>query len=168
MKRRGILVGLMAAVLTLVLGTSVCGAESAAMPSGTCGETWSSVTWTLDSAGTMTISGTGDMRDFSSGGDAPWASYKQTIRSVRIEDGVTSIGKNAFIDCPALTSVTMGKDVESIGEMAFYGCSGLTDVYYGGTAADWAKIAIDESNDPLLNVERRSGSKQVRSVPFHQ
>lgn len=35
---------------------------------------------------------------------------------------VTSIGKNAFYDCPRLTSVTIPNSVTSIGECAFQGC----------------------------------------------
>ncbi len=41
--------------------------------------------------------------------------------------------------------------VTSIGGSAFYACSRMADVYYKGTAADWAKITIEEGNEDLTN-----------------
>lgn len=41
---------------------------------------------------------------------------------------VTSIGYNAFQDCPNLTSVTIGNSITCIGEYAFYGCSNITSI----------------------------------------
>lgn len=55
---------------------------------GTCGE---NLTWTLDDDGLLTISGTGDMSDYMFRG--PW---NYAPKAVVIEEGVTSIGKNAF------------------------------------------------------------------------
>ena len=47
---------------------------------------------------------------------------------VTIPDGVTSIGRSAFIDCRGLTSVTIPNSVKEIRDWAFAGCSGLTSV----------------------------------------
>ena len=58
----------------------------------------------------------------------PWYSQQEKIKKVVIEDGVTSIGNNAFENCSGLTSVTIPNSVTSIGYRAFYGCSGLTSV----------------------------------------
>jgi hypothetical protein len=41
---------------------------------------------------------------------------------------VTSIGQNAFINCPSLTSVKVGNSVTSIGNGAFEFCKSLTNV----------------------------------------
>ena len=96
---------------------TVQGNDPVIVGSGTCGE---NVAWTLDSNGLLTISGTGAINQ---------ASYpKDSVVSVVIEDGVTSIGNNAFSGCSALTSVTIGNGVTSIGDWAFYGCSGLASV----------------------------------------
>jgi len=35
----------------------------------------------------------------------PWQPYKNTITTVIIEDGVTSIGDNAFLGCSSLSSI---------------------------------------------------------------
>ncbi|MDR1562755.1 MAG: leucine-rich repeat protein, partial [Dysgonamonadaceae bacterium] len=79
------------------------------------------------SDGTLTVSGEGAMPDYS-WNSAPWYSYRSSITTVVIGDGVTSIGDNAFYDCSKLTSVTIGNSVISIGYRAFYYCSELTSV----------------------------------------
>ena len=96
-----------------------------ATASGTCGE---NLTWTLDSEGTLTISGTGAMTDYSNSDDsqAPW--FNSSIKSAIIESGVTSIGDYAFEGCSSLASVTIPDSVTSIGISAFYRCSSLASV----------------------------------------
>ena len=93
--------------------------------SGTCGAEGdgSNLTWTLDSEGTLTISGSGDMCDGS-----PWHGNRYQIRSVFMANGVTSIGDDAFKGCTSLASVTIPDSVTSIGEYAFKGCTSLTSV----------------------------------------
>ena len=64
-----------------------------AVATGTCGD---DLTWVLDDEYTLTISGSGAMSDYSVD-EAPWyASYQTSIKSIVIEDGVTSIGSGAF------------------------------------------------------------------------
>ena len=48
--------------------------------------------------------------------------------SIDIPEGVTSIPKDAFSSCHALTSVTIPNSVNSIGENAFQYCCGLTSI----------------------------------------
>ena len=67
------------------------------------------------------------MVDYSAS-SVPWYSYRSYVKTVTIEDGVTSIGKCAFDDCTRLTSVTIGSSVTSIGSYAFYDCSSLTSI----------------------------------------
>ena len=91
--------------------------------SGMCGD---NVTYTLDSDGLLTISGTGAMSDYSWGGYIPWKD--SSVKSVVISDGVTSICDRAFDGCEGLTSVTIPDSVTSIGWSAFYNCTGLTNI----------------------------------------
>ena len=93
--------------------------------SGNCGE---HVTFVLDSDGVLTISGSGDMSDYSYNYNqgAPWK--KSLVKIISISKGVTSIGDFAFYNCSGLTNVTIPESVTSIGYSAFYGCSGLTNV----------------------------------------
>ncbi|MBQ4578908.1 MAG: leucine-rich repeat protein, partial [Clostridia bacterium] len=91
--------------------------------SGTCGE---NLTWTLDDAYVLTISGTGDMDDWNYIGDIPWNGHQYDITAVVIEEGVTSIGSIAFRDCYSLTSVSIPDSVTSIGRRAFGNCYRMT------------------------------------------
>ena len=93
--------------------------------SGTCGN---NLTWNLNAeTGVLTISGTGTMTDYV-WDPAPWRSYTSIIKTVIINDGVTSIGKSAFSYCSSLTSLTIPNSVTSIGYYAFEGCSSLTSL----------------------------------------
>ena len=93
--------------------------------SGSCGE---NVTWTLTADGTLTISGTGAMTDYTYDSRSPWYSCRTHIKRVVMQQGVTSIGDHAFWDCSGLTSVTIPDGVTSIGGDAFSGCAALTSV----------------------------------------
>jgi hypothetical protein len=90
--------------------------------SGTMG----SLTWKLKN-GTLTISGTGAMPD-SNYFVYPWEPYHTSIQTVGIKEGVTSIGREAFSYCNALTSISIPNSVTSIGERIFYECGGLKKV----------------------------------------
>ena len=102
--------------------------------SGTCGAEGdgNNLVWVLDDAGTLTISGTGWMRDYSHTIDTvhytdptPWG---RDVRQVIVEPGVANIGNGAFYSCSALTSVTLPEGVTSIGELAFCFCSSLISI----------------------------------------
>ena len=70
--------------------------------SGTCGAegNGSNLTWTLDSEGVLTISGSGDMYNYgSSDFSAPWDGSRSRVKSVVTADCVTSIGEFAFFYC---------------------------------------------------------------------
>ena len=95
--------------------------------SGTCGAKGSNLTWTLDSEGVLTISGSGDMHGYGSS-DAPWYGSRSRVKSAVIAEGVTSIGESAFENCRSLTSVTIPNSVTSIGGCAFDECWSLTSV----------------------------------------
>ena len=50
------------------------------------------------------------------------------VKSVVIENGVTSIGDSAFKGCSSLTSIEIPSSVTSIGGYVFYDCSSLTSI----------------------------------------
>ncbi len=98
--------------------------------SGTCGE---NLTWSLDEEGTLTISGAGEMANYRGrqeidlevtySSNSPWFDYG--IKTVIIEDGVTSIGRAAFCGCGKLERAEIPDSVTTIGEWAFSGCGSL-------------------------------------------
>ena len=123
MKKRIVSFILAVLLICTLLPTAAFAADIVA--SGTCG---ANLTWTLDSEGTLTISGTGAMTDYSNGSSVPWYSSRSSIKSVTIPDSVTSIGNYAFNNCSSLASVTIPDGVTSIGDHAFEGCSSLASV----------------------------------------
>ena len=113
-------------MLALSMMVSFMPIIASAATSGTCGD---NLTWKLDN-GTLTISGTGEMKNYSGNlnQSAPWHSNIKSIKSVVIEKGVTNIGDYAFSWCNSLTSITIPNSITSIGYGAFEACSGLTSV----------------------------------------
>ena len=91
---------------------------------GTCGE---NLTWVLDDAGTLTISGTGAMGNYNSV-TRPWKAHLEAIQSVVIEEGVTSIGNYAFSDCANLVSIQLPAGLISIGTGGFNDCVNLKSI----------------------------------------
>ncbi|MDR2592742.1 MAG: leucine-rich repeat protein [Chitinispirillales bacterium] len=79
--------------------------------------------------GTLTISGEGKMRDYSTSAyNAPWYGFRSSITEVIIEKGVASITSETFWGCTGLTSIDIPYSVLDIGPGAFLGCTGLTSI----------------------------------------
>lgn len=137
---------LLAVLCLSLVALTLC--VSAETYTGECGE---NLTYTLDTnTGVLTISGSGEMTDWSFSNEVPWHNYSSSIRTVEIANGVTSIGEYAFSDCSSLTSVTIPDSVTSIGEDAFSFCSSLNAVYITDLAA-WCRISFgDDYRDPLF------------------
>ncbi len=176
MKRKGNFGGIFAMalilVLTLVLSVgSMSAAEPTIVDSGNCGKDGSNVTWTLDSAGLLTISGTGEMADYESKTDsasgeeittAPWGNQAKTVV---IGDGVTGIGAAAFYGCSGLTSVTMGSNVTDIWDGAFSGCTGLTGIVLPGSVTSIGEYAFSNC-ESLTAIEIPEGVTTLGNSAF--
>ena len=130
----------------------------------------SSIKWSLDSKGWLTISGSGEAPVFTSADDQPWAAVREQITEVWFEDvetlsisdlaywfeGCTNlttaelplapvIGKHAFYNCPKLSTLTMyyGETVlKSIGEDAFWRESDGGDTLYIGYLIGYPKSSV--------------------------
>ena len=105
---------------------------AATVASGKCGD---SAKWTLDAAGTLTISGTGRMYDYEwpadrGGTTPPWLAnkYRDSIRTLRVEQGITYIGRCAFDSCGNLSDVTLPTSLRIIGQCAFNDCTALRSI----------------------------------------
>ena len=86
------------------------------------------LTWKLDADGTLTISGTGTMKNYNADDNRNPVYLNKKVKKVVIEKGITSIGSYAFAYCSSLTSITLPDSVTSIGEFAFENCSNLTSI----------------------------------------
>ncbi len=118
----------------------------------------SNISWTLDENGLLVISGAGDMEDFYSSGTYDWRAtdVSSAVKSVIIDDRITSIGEyafngfsnleqvvmantvtlisnRAFYDCTSLTGVTLSNQLISIGNSAFYRCNQLSKIAFPET-----------------------------------
>ena len=100
---------LLSILALLCLTVSSAWAGGAVVTSGNCGtyQHESDVTWTLTEDKVLTISGSGDMANYSIRGYefSPWHNRRGDIVSIIIESDVTRIGDCAFYDCTSLTSI---------------------------------------------------------------
>lgn len=102
------------------------------------------VSWTLYDDGELVISGQGDMTNslgyydpsddypyMYSNGSSPWNSLdlNEQIKQVTISDGITNIGKNAFMNCENLEKIIIPNSVLKIEDQAFHSCKSLKHVY---------------------------------------
>ena len=125
------------------------GSETTEAMSGDCGATESdTVTWKLEQNNeeaenptyTLTISGTGNMRDYenpqtSGSTPAPWLNSQvqdgsnfSKITALVIENGITGIGDYAFSRMTGLTTLEVPGSVKEIGAYAFWGCNNLSSI----------------------------------------
>ena len=84
----------------------------------------------LSDDGTLTISGSGEMKDWNYNATTDWHTdeNKVKVKEVIIKNGITNIGEYAFYKCSSLTNITIPKGVTSIEAHAFNGCSSLTNI----------------------------------------
>lgn len=95
---------------------------------GSCGE---NLTWSL-ADGTLTISGTGDMFDYTESQttynpETPWYAYSNEIQAVVVEEGVTGIGDFAFCKLWSVNSLTLPDSLTRLGDNALGFLSNVKD-----------------------------------------
>ncbi len=152
---------LLAIMLALVMVLAMVPALADNPPTfGNCGAPGNDdkVTWRLEQNNTnpetytLTISGSGAMKNFTANSqkdERPWKDYISSITkgivahgvtnvgdrtfyncsnmaSVELADGITSITGGAFENCTSLTSLALPNSLEKFGGNAFKGCTGLT------------------------------------------
>lgn len=108
-------------------------AESEAKTSGQCGRTkTNTLKWAFDSStGVLTISGAGDMQDYTDGAPTPWDSFADEITEIKIGNQVTGIGTEAFDGLENLTKVNIPASITRFGSYIFNNDKNLVTV-------DWA------------------------------
>lgn len=144
----------LAMILACVMLLTLLPLSASAADSGTLGDT---ITWTFTDDGTLTISGSGAMPDYtnSSFKEAPWYSYAKKVTKIVIDSGITrvgdytfynlndsyypnvasvelrgvkEIGTKTFFHSSLLTDLTLGEGVQTIGPNAFAFCDGLSTI----------------------------------------
>ncbi len=121
---------------------------------GDCGE---DLFWSFDEeTKVLTITGTGEMWNYYAipKFEAPWLDHVENIREIVLPEGLTYIGCTAFINCKNLQSLNIPDSVTGVGEYALWNCDALEDIYYGGDAAAWSAVAIDENGNDAFDAAR--------------
>lgn len=134
--------------MLFLLIVSATAAETVA--SGNCYNS-STQSWTLDSEGTLTISGAGVLKGAAFPEDFPWYDYTDSITKIVVSPGITEIGQyglrylssvtevvlpdtvtalgsSAFNECGSLESIDLPDSITSIGGAAFWGCKKLVTI----------------------------------------
>ena len=144
-------------------------AEAAAVSSGTCGE---NVTWTLDTSGTLTISGTGAMYNYDFIGNsnpAPWCAdgLNNRVRTVVVKKGITELGYNAFGECHQLEKVTLPSGLKRIGSCAFISCYSLPELTIPATVTTIESNAFTHC-DSIKTLTLPGGLKEIGDAACSQ
>ena len=156
------------------------------LTTGNCGD---NVTYSFDeSTGVLTISGTGDMKQWPEY-DSPWCADTR-IKTLIIDEGVTSIGDRAFQDCrnlsnvklpnsltliyndafsncTSLASVIIPDSVTSIGDDAFLGCISLKSIEISDNNKNYSSVdgVLFNKNKSVLVIYPAGKTDSVYSIP---
>jgi len=109
------------------------------------GGTTGTLTWKLNlSDSTLTISGKGAIPDYNEYAlhFAPWYPGRDFIKTVMIEEGVTSIGIKAFYYCEKMTSISIPNSVTKIGDNSFAYCFKLLSITIPNQVASIGNLAF--------------------------
>ena len=176
---------ILALVLTSTLLAQVSLPVIAADVSGKCGN---NLIWSFEeSTGTLRITGTGEMQNWTSPSQTPWYSYLSSIKSLIIErqvttigsfafsgsalkslsiiNSVTSIGADAFYGCKSLNSLIIGNNVTSIGADAFSSCTSLTNVTIPGSVSR-IDVGLFRNCNAISNVIISDGVNSIGGAAF--
>ena len=179
---------ILAIAILLTLLPQVALTASAVVYSGTCGD---NLIWSFDSdTGNLSISGSGEMQNYSSSNPAPWSEYKSLIQTVSFENGITTIGSYAFSGIQ-LDTIIIPEGVTSISSYAFSGTprvvhlpstltsvgseamNGASEAVYIPSAKDWIEIqwsgSMDWGNYYCTSNPLRSGATlYINNVPVSE
>lgn len=156
-------VGAAAAAPQSVTGVTDITAYAEVMKDGTEGKCGISIRWEINN-GVLTLSGSGDMYDYKSTDDSPFAMRKDFQRIV-ISKGITSIGKKAFYGCSSVTSVSLPQGITQISDDAFNRCRKLTSIKIPGTVKTIGSCAFYMTYD-LASISLPKGLTKIAEHAF--
>ena len=112
------------------------------------------VIWYLTNEGELCIYSEGGttLPALSSAGKAPWYAQRDSIKSLTVGEGRSSLGRYSFMNYTNLATANLPVSLTNIDRQVF-GSSGntLTTVNYAGTEEQWSKITIGATNNRLIN-----------------
>jgi len=146
--------------------------------SGKCGD---NAYWSLSDSGTLTISGTGKMDDFSvefgtaelgtrTKTDAGWADDAETIEKINkiiVEEGITYIGRNAFYECTNVEELVLSEGVTEVGGFACWYCNKLKSIKFPSTLKKIGDLAFGGC-PKLESIELPNDLEDIGFAAFQQ
>ena len=155
---------IIAVLVCLVLIIGAMAISALAANETVYGEYGDNLTWIISDNGTLTISGEGEMSENAA---YPWSEHKDRVVCVVIEDGVTTvgadafnglkkltdvilsdsvtkIGSNAFKNCNKLANIKITESISTIGDGAFAGCKNLIIISFEGDAPEFGRNVFDD------------------------
>ena len=90
--------------------------------SGVCTD---QITWEVTADGSLILTGSGDLCDYTEEAPAPWHELSDRILSITVSEGVTGIGDYAFDSFSRVTRIQLPDSLTGIGAYAFHGMTGL-------------------------------------------
>ena len=153
----------MKAVLTVVAGLALSIVEVSAQTSGTTG----SLSWNYnESSKALVITGAGEIPDYEFD-KTPWASFKEDITSIKLGEGITAIGNNAFCNCVRIAEVDVPNRVTRIGEAAFQTCISLESITLPESVKSIGEGAFEECSH-LTTVKLNEGLEIINGFAFQE
>ncbi len=157
------------AVVVLAALTAECasaGSEETTTVSDDSGICGVGVNFAFNSAtGTLTVTGTGNMFDFSSD-NPPWSGYLDKIKTISLEYA-GSVGEYAFEGCISLTALTISDSITSVGKYAFSGCTSLETLTVPGSVKSIGYDGFSECTS-LKTVTLNEGIETLKNTVFEK
>lgn len=119
--------------------------------------------WTLDPDGTLTISGSWRMKDYSANNRAPWYDLRDKIKTVTFGAEVATVGDEAFADCSSLRQIVFSDIMEELGSCAFDRCTSLQEITIPKNVDSIAAYTFAECKS-LRQITVSSGNAEYISV----
>ena len=168
-----------------IMGTNFIGMNTSAAESVAAGQISLTASWSLNSDGVLTISGTGALENYEPGmhgygpidddevevyywkNMVPWFDVRSSIKKVVVSEGITSLGSSAFMDCDSLTEVELPSTITDIPYYTFFHCSNLKEIRLPESIATIGEEAF-RSCVNLTEVTLPSGLSVIGDYAFEE
>ena len=111
------------------------------------------LSWYIDvDSHTLHLAGSGALNDFARPEDAPWTGYIDKINTVSVDEGVSSVGENAFASCTAIQSLILPLSLHHVGKNAVVGDT-LSTFRYNGCEGSYEFVTIETPNDAIRSLK---------------
>ena len=146
-------------LLAIMCSTYIAFAETYTGTTGDC-------TYTLNTEdGTLVISGSGAMADYTAYSLVPYYSYASYVKSIVVESGVTTIGDYAFYGMTASTSISLPDGILTIGNYAFIGNTSRTSITLPESVTSIGNYAF-QANTSLTSINIPAATTTIGERAF--